>query len=147
LGRSEKPGITVNQITWQVGSLSEVGNAIRWFDETGIRQQRSGRDMPGSNWHTYLFDPDGHQNELYYGIEQIGWNGHSKPRAMYDRGFDKPPALPQIAEFDEAPRAYARGIFNFFGGIRRSTHPPSLFELRRVRLSHSSPGSRPGSSA
>jgi catechol 2,3-dioxygenase-like lactoylglutathione lyase family enzyme len=64
LGRSEKPGITVNQITWQVGSLSEVGNAIRWFDETGIRQQRSGRDMPGSNWHTYLFDPDGHQNEI-----------------------------------------------------------------------------------
>ena len=28
LGRSEQPGITVNQITWQVGSLEEVGNAI-----------------------------------------------------------------------------------------------------------------------
>jgi len=48
---------------------------------------------------------------------------------------------------NEAPRAYARGIFNFFGGIRRSTHPPSLFELRRVRPTHSSPGSHPGSSA
>ena len=34
LGRSEKPGITVNQITW-VGSMSEVGNAIRWFTEKG----------------------------------------------------------------------------------------------------------------
>ena len=66
--------------------MSEVGNAIRWFTEKGIKLQRSGRDMPGSNWHTYLFDPDGHQNELYYGIEQIGWNGHSKPRIMYDRG-------------------------------------------------------------
>jgi catechol 2,3-dioxygenase-like lactoylglutathione lyase family enzyme len=64
LGRSEKPGITVNQITWQVGSMSEVGNAIQWFTEKGIKLQRSGRDMPGSNWHTYLFDPDGHQNEL-----------------------------------------------------------------------------------
>jgi len=38
----------------------------------------------------------------------------------------------------EAPRACARGIFNFFGGIRRSTYPPSLFELRRVRPTHSS---------
>ena len=27
------------------------------------------------------YDPDGQSNELYYGIEQIGWNGHSKPRS------------------------------------------------------------------
>ena len=40
--------------------------------------------MPGSNWHTYLYDPDGQSNELYYGIEQIGWNGHSKPKAMIE---------------------------------------------------------------
>jgi len=58
-----------------------------------------GARYAGSNWHTYLYDPDGHSNELYYGIEQIGWNGHSKPRAMYDRGFDKPPELPQIGNF------------------------------------------------
>jgi len=46
-----------------------------------------------------------------------------------------------------SPRVHARGIFNFFGGIGRSTHPPSLFELRRVRPTHSVPGLRPGSSA
>src|SRR4030095_6410678 len=87
LGRHERPGVTVNQITWQVGSLREVGNAIKWFNERDIKQQRSGRDMPGSNWHTYLYDPDGHSNELYYGIEQIGWNGHNKPHTKYDPGF------------------------------------------------------------
>ena len=133
LGRSEKPGITVNQITWQVGSLREVGNAIRWFDETGIRQQRSGRDMPGSNWHTYLFDPDGHQNELYYGIEQIGWNGHSKPRAMYDRGFDKPPQLPQIAEFDEVQQAQAKGI-DILSGYRHIEKLPATYDVDGVLL-------------
>jgi len=110
LGRAEKPGVTINQITWQVGSMSEVSHAIRWFNANGIKQQRSGRDMPGSNWHTYLYDPDGHSNELYYGIEQIGWNGHSKPRAMYDRGFDKPPELPQISEYEEVEQARANGI-------------------------------------
>ena len=110
LGRAEAPGVTVNQITWQVGSMSEVSNAIKWFDANGIKQQRSGRDMPGSNWHTYLLDPDGQSNELYYGIEQIGWNGHSKPRSMYDRAFDKPPQLPQISEFEEVERARAAGI-------------------------------------
>jgi catechol 2,3-dioxygenase-like lactoylglutathione lyase family enzyme len=110
LGRHEQQGITVNQITWQVGSLSEVGNAIKWFNESGLKQQRSGRDMPGSNWHTYLYDPDGQSNELYYGIEQIGWNGNSKPKAMYERGFDKPPELPQISEFAEVEQARAKGI-------------------------------------
>ena len=133
LGRSEKAGITVNQITWQVGSLREVGNAVKWFHATGIRQQRSGRDMPGSNWHTYLFDPDGHQNELYYGIEQIGWNGHSKPRAMYDRGFDKPPALPQIAEYDEVQQAQAKGI-DILSGYRHIEKLPAAYDLDGVLL-------------
>jgi catechol 2,3-dioxygenase-like lactoylglutathione lyase family enzyme len=133
LGRHEQPGITVNQITWQVGSLREVGEAIKWFDKTGIKQQRSGRDMPGSNWHTYLFDPDGHQNELYYGIEQIGWNGHSKPRAMYDRGFDKPPELPQIAEYDEVQQAQAKGI-DMFSGYRHIEKLSTTYDVDGVLL-------------
>ena len=133
LGRHEQPGITVNQITWQVGSLAEVGNAINWFNERGIKQQRSGRDMPGSNWHTYLYDPDGQSNELYYGIEQIGWNGHSKPRAMYDRGFDKPPALPQMAEFDEVEQARAKGV-DIFSGYRHIEKLPATYDVDGVLL-------------
>src|ERR1044071_5846252 len=34
LGRAEKPGVTINQITWQVGSLAEVGGAIRSEEHT-----------------------------------------------------------------------------------------------------------------
>jgi catechol 2,3-dioxygenase-like lactoylglutathione lyase family enzyme len=133
LGRHEHPGVTVNQITWQVGSLSEVGNAIQWFNERGIKQQRSGRDMPGSNWHTYLYDPDGQSNELYYGIEQIGWNGHSKPRAMYDRGFDKPPDLPQISEFDEVEQARAKGV-DIFSGYRHIDKLAATYDVDGVLL-------------
>ncbi|MGH7873230.1 MAG: VOC family protein [Candidatus Binatia bacterium] len=133
LGRQERPGVTVNQITWQVGSLSEVGNAIKWFNQRGIKQQRSGRDMPGSNWHTYLYDPDGQSNELYYGIEQIGWNGHSKPKAMYDRGFDKPPELPQISEFDEVQQAQAKGV-DIFSGYRHLEKRPATYDVDGILL-------------
>ena len=133
LGRHDKPGVTVNQITWQVGSLSEVGNAIRWFNEEGIKQQRSGRDMPGSNWHTYLFDPDGHSNELYYGIEQVGWNGHSKPRVMYDRGFDEPPALPQIPEQQEVQDAMNKGV-DLLSGYRYAERLPATFDVDGILL-------------
>jgi catechol 2,3-dioxygenase-like lactoylglutathione lyase family enzyme len=133
LGRHERPGVTINQITWQVGSLREVGDAIKWFRSQGIELQRSGRDMPGSNWHTYLYDPDGHSNELYYGIEQIGWDGHSKPRAMYDRGFDKPPELPQISEFAEVQEARARGI-EPTSGYRYVDNLPAAYEVDGVLL-------------
>ena len=133
LGRTEQPGITVNQITWQVGSLAEVGNAIKWFNARGIKQQRSGRDMPGSNWHTYLYDPDGQSNELYYGIEQIGWNGHSKPRAMYDRGFDKAPELPQISELQEVEQARAKGV-DIFSGYRHTDKLPANYDVDGVLI-------------
>jgi len=133
LGRAEAPGVTINQITWQVGSMSEVSNAIKWFDANDIKQQRSGRDMPGSNWHTYLLDPDGESNELYYGIEQIGWDGYSKPKSMYDRAFDKPPQLPQISEFEEVERARAAGI-DLASGYRHVDDLPVTFDVDGILL-------------
>lgn len=107
--RGEESKITINQITWQVGSLEEVGGAAKFFSDRGAKLQRVGRDMPGSNWHAYVYDPDGHINELYYGIEQVGWDGYSKPRSMYHRGFREAPELPQINEFQEVQDAMASG--------------------------------------
>lgn len=133
LGRPGQAGVTINQITWQVGSLAEVGNAIRWFNERGVKQQRSGRDMPGSNWHTYLLDPDGHSNELYYGIEQIGWNGHSKPRPMYQFGFDAPPPLPQISEFRETENALTQGV-DVLSGYRHVESLPERYDVDGILL-------------
>jgi catechol 2,3-dioxygenase-like lactoylglutathione lyase family enzyme len=133
LGRPGQPNISINQITWQVGSLIEVGNGIRWFDRNGIKQQRSGRDMPGSNWHTYLLDPDGHSNELYYGIEQIGWNGHSKPRSMYNIGFEEPPPLPQISEFQETQNALAKGV-DLQSGYRHVEQLAETYDVDGVLL-------------
>lgn len=133
IGRRDREGVTVNQITWQVGSLAEVGNAIRWFNETGVKQQRSGRDMPGSNWHTYLFDPDGHSNELYYGIEQVGWTGHSKPRVMYDRGFDEAPSLPQISEQQEVENALQQNV-DLLSGYRFSERLAAAFDVDGILL-------------
>ena len=78
-GPSSHPDVTINQITWQVGSLREVTSAEEWLRGLDNPIRRSGRDTPGSNWHVYPFDPDQHINELYYGIEQIGWDGFSKP--------------------------------------------------------------------
>lgn len=110
-GRPVWPEMTISQISWQVGSLAEVANAARWIRE-GQRADigKTGRDMPGSNWHVYFRDPEGHNNELYYGMEQVGWDGWSKPEPMHDRGFHEPPPLPQISEAEEIRQAQERGI-------------------------------------
>jgi catechol 2,3-dioxygenase-like lactoylglutathione lyase family enzyme len=101
---------TVNQITWQVGSLREISDAFDWFAKRGKPIRRAGRDLPGSNWHFYPPDPEGHTNELYYGIEQIGWDGYSKPREMYGVRYVKPPELPHKSELAEVMQATRDGI-------------------------------------
>jgi catechol 2,3-dioxygenase-like lactoylglutathione lyase family enzyme len=130
---AEPPQITINQITWQVGSLAEIVGGSRFFDQRSIRVHRSGRDTPGSNWHTYPYDPDGHINELYYGIEQVGWNGFSKPRSMYNRGFRETPPLPQISEFDEVQNAMAEGI-DLQSGFRAVDNNPRIFDVDGILL-------------
>ena len=109
--------ITINQITWQVGSLREVVEGSTWLKETGIRIARAGRDNPGSNWHVYPLDPEGHTNEIYYGIEQIGWDGLSKPKGMHRRNYHESPALPHRSEFAEVEEGYADAV-NVLDGYR-----------------------------
>jgi catechol 2,3-dioxygenase-like lactoylglutathione lyase family enzyme len=133
-GASDGSDITINQITWQVGSLAEVGNAGRWLTEQGVPFRRTGRDMPGSNWHTYVGDPDGHTNEIYYGIEQIGWDGFSKPQAMYYRGFREAPTLPQMNEYQEVQEALAKGIDIHSGFRPDETHLPAKYDVDGIML-------------
>jgi catechol 2,3-dioxygenase-like lactoylglutathione lyase family enzyme len=125
--------VTINQITWQVGSLREVGDAVDYFAQQSIPVRRVGRDTPGSNWHAYPLDPDGHTNELYYGIEQVGWQGTSKPRAMYNRGFRDRPPLPQISEFDEVQQALAAGV-DLQSGYRFVDPNPRTYDVDGILL-------------
>lgn len=132
-GSSSNPEVTLNQITWQVGSLAEVGNAAKYLAERDVKLLRVGRDMPGSNWHAYIPDPEGHTNELYYGIEQVGWDGRSKPRSMYTRGFREAPELPQINEFQEVQDAVAEGI-DVHSGYRQEDDPPAIYDVDGIML-------------
>lgn len=127
-----EPRQTINQITWQVGSLAEVVDATAWMLDRGVPFRRAGRDTPGSNWETYVYDPDGHVVELYYGIEQVGWDGASKPGAMY-RGFREVPPLPQIAEYDEVLDARKNGI-DLGSGHQQDERLPRTHDVDGVLL-------------
>ena len=104
-GVKPEPGVTTNQITWQVGSLRETVEGGRYLHEQGLHIARGGRDTPGSNWHAYPIGPEGFVNEIYYGIEQIGWNGESKPAGMHKVHYTEAPQLPHISEGAEIAAA------------------------------------------
>jgi catechol 2,3-dioxygenase-like lactoylglutathione lyase family enzyme len=135
IGRKEDlpPDVTVNQMTWQVASLAEVGRAIDYFNRRGVKMARAGRDMPGSNWHCYFYDPEGHRNELYYGMEQVGWSGASKPKWMHARGFRERPPLPQIPEYQEVEQALEKGV-DLNSGFRHPEVLPPKYDVDGILL-------------
>jgi len=132
-GKGADSEVDINQITWQVGSLGEVVHAAEWLQDTGVHITRTGRDMPGSNWHTYFLDPDGHTNELYYGMEQVGWEGYSKPKPMYERRFTEKPSLPQVNEFHEVQNARAAGV-DVTSGYRDTAEAEAAYDVDGVLM-------------
>jgi catechol 2,3-dioxygenase-like lactoylglutathione lyase family enzyme len=128
-----QPQHTVNQITWQVGSLKQVVDAAGWMQSREIEIDRSGRDMPGSNWHTYMRDPEGSRNELYYGMEQIGWIGRSKPLPMHNRRFTQVADLPQIPEWKEVDDAVAAGV-DLLSGVRNEEKGPLDYQVGGILM-------------
>jgi catechol 2,3-dioxygenase-like lactoylglutathione lyase family enzyme len=131
--RDFRPGVTVNQISWQVGSLREVVDGESWLRERGEHIQRAGRDMPGSNWHTYFYDADGHTNELFYGMEQVGWSGFSKPLNLYHIGTRQTAKLPQVSETEEISTALADGL-DPCSGARDVPRDPARYDVGGVLL-------------
>jgi hypothetical protein len=70
--------VTVNQITWQCGSLKEILDAHTYFEKRKIPIQRVD---PGIDYSAFALDPDGHCIQLYYYMEQVGWDGRARTPA------------------------------------------------------------------
>lgn len=127
-----RKGDLVNQLSWQVGSLQEVVNGIDYLDKRA-RLRRIGRDCPGSNWHAYAYDPDGYVNEIYYAMEQIGWEGYSKPMPFYQHGFKSRPEMPQPPEYVEVEQAIASHVA-LDGGFRWGELGEATYDVEGILM-------------
>jgi catechol 2,3-dioxygenase-like lactoylglutathione lyase family enzyme len=127
-------GITINQMSFQVGTLAEVMDANAMLIDEGAPIWRVGRDVPGSNWAVYFTDPDEHTVELFYGMEQIGWNRRSKPLPEFMQyRTAEVPDMPAPAEIDEVARIESAGG-NIERGHRWEETRPRTFDVGGVRL-------------
>jgi catechol-2,3-dioxygenase len=89
--------------------------------------------MPGSNWHVYFTDPDGHVNELFYGMEQVGWDGLPKPAPLYRDRVSVEFPVPQRSETREVEDAIDDGI-DIFAGRRDPDVGPMTYDVGGVLL-------------
>ncbi len=124
-----RPENDINQITWQVQSLNEVWQATQYFKDLELEVRTEGRALAGvgSNFHLYVWDPDEQINELFWGMEQIGWDGYTKPRAM-GHGMPQASMEPHVSEYDEVQEDLAKGI-ELLSGYRYIEPLPATYNV------------------
>jgi catechol 2,3-dioxygenase-like lactoylglutathione lyase family enzyme len=109
LARHYREENDINQITWQVQSLQEIWDATKYFKQLEHDIIMEGRGSYGSNYHLYVYDPDDQINEFFFGMEQIGWEGHARPPAMH-HAMREAAEGPHVGEFEELQADLAAGI-------------------------------------
>ena len=123
----------INQITWQVQSVAEMAEATKYFHDLGIEVMREGRaGGGGSQFHLYVWAPDEQIFELYYGIEQISWNGYARPVAMR-HGNALAPTEPQLPEYELVTQDLKQGI-SVLDGRRWVSELPLQYNVDGVLL-------------
>ena len=73
----------LNHIAFEVGSLDEVLRARDHLKRHGVALHFEGRRRAGCQIAIEFKDPDGHQLEIYWGIDQVGSDGLSRPASEW----------------------------------------------------------------
>jgi len=73
----------LHHLAFEVGSLDEVFRARKHLRELGATIVFEGRRRAGVQIAVEFLDPDGHHLEIYWGLDQIGTDGVSRPPSQW----------------------------------------------------------------
>ena len=66
----------------QVGSYRQLKDALSFLEGNGVTVKYLPPELfPGIDYSAFVLDPEGHAIQLYYYMEQIGWDGRPRPAA------------------------------------------------------------------
>jgi catechol 2,3-dioxygenase len=82
-GASRLDQTTLNHFAFEVGSPDEVFRARAWLRKHGVPIHFEGRRRAGCQLAVEFRDPDGNNLEIYWGIDQVGTDGHVRPPAEW----------------------------------------------------------------
>jgi catechol 2,3-dioxygenase-like lactoylglutathione lyase family enzyme len=82
-GARKSERTTLNHFAFEVATLDEVFRTRAWLRKHGVSIVFEGRRRAGCQIAVEFQDPDGNNVEVYWGIDQIGTNGHVRPASEW----------------------------------------------------------------
>jgi catechol 2,3-dioxygenase-like lactoylglutathione lyase family enzyme len=82
-GASESEKSTLNHFAFEVGSPEQVFRAREWLRKNNVAIHFEGRRRAGCQLAVEFRDPDGNNLEIYWGIDQVGTDGHVRPASEW----------------------------------------------------------------
>jgi catechol 2,3-dioxygenase-like lactoylglutathione lyase family enzyme len=82
---SQDAGLQFHHLAMEVGTLEQLFEARTFLQERGVEVTYEGRRGPGGNIGIEFTDPDGYTFEIYYGMDQVGPDGRSRPAEQFRR--------------------------------------------------------------
>ena len=78
-GKDEANDKSLHHLAFELATLDEVFRARDHLTANGAKIVYEGRRRAGCQVSVEFLDPDGHHLELYWGVDQIGSDGRSRP--------------------------------------------------------------------
>ncbi len=75
----QSPNMELNHMAFEVGTLDEVFRARDFLRAKKVQIDFEGRRRAGCQIAVEFRDPDGHRLEIYWGLDQVGSDGRSRP--------------------------------------------------------------------
>ncbi|HET8562985.1 MAG TPA: VOC family protein [Candidatus Binatia bacterium] len=68
----------------QLANYRQLRDSVKFLKEHGVKITEAipPELHPGIDYAAHVFDPDGHCIQLYYAMEQIGWDGKPRPKEL-----------------------------------------------------------------
>jgi catechol 2,3-dioxygenase-like lactoylglutathione lyase family enzyme len=81
LGLSEHS--TMMSFGVRLNDYKQLKDAVAYLKEKQVKVRTLPSELfPGMDYTAFCFDPDGHAVQLYYYMEQVGWDGQPRPAAQ-----------------------------------------------------------------
>ena len=86
-GATQPPNdyLKLSHFAMEVESVETLFKIRDWLRQHNVTIKFEGRKGPGANAGVEFLDPDGYTIELYADMEQVGWDGKSRPSELWRR--------------------------------------------------------------
>ena len=105
--REDSPHVEMHHMAFAVATLDEVFRAREHLEACGVKIAFHGRRRAGVQIAVEFPDPDGHMLEIYWGLDQIGSDGVTRPASEWkgarslEEAIDHPVRGQDTRVFDE----------------------------------------------